>query len=440
MQRLFQQARPLPFDYMKKLALLLSLLFTTWSAQAAYVVQGQIRSEAGSATAGLNVVLIEQNPNKAPQGPLALGKTDQDGRFRIEIEELDPQSEYILGTRIGEQRAASEAFSFAQSKQVTQDLNIPAQQEEVAPEGHNMDSPLVGPFIFVGDLKAEAGPVDSVTVELMEMTISSPEGQAVQTTQTNKAGHFSLQLPQAGSHNLYYVLAKNGPQLARSEARPLAASDKGKEIKTDLVFMAVSQDPKALIVRKNLLFFELMEDRVRVSEILLIENISPGSLDLSGQPLVKALPKGAENFQLMRPAPGISAQLDQDQAQFSITMAPGMAQIFFSYDLNLDQLGQTLTSGLLPRTEEIELVRTASGFEVTFDTPINEVVETKKGHGEELFFSKKTLALSDQKNVKFVIESTIMPQKRLFYPATLLLVLLLCGLFWYIKIKPEKAA
>ena len=426
---------------MKKLALFLSLTFTLLSAaHAAYVVKGTVSAEGGQSTQGIPVVLIEQNPNKPPQGPVAMSQTEEGGAYRLELESVDQTSQYVVGARLGETRGASAPFSFAQPTQtVNFTLPAPAPAQEGAGEARQ-DEVVPGPFVFEGQLKAEPGfSLAGASIQLVEMTMTNPEGRVVAQGRTNGQGRFSVPLPVGYKHSLYYLSAELDRRVAGSEPATLKAGV--KRIVQELTFLPVSSDPSQLSVEKNLYFFELMDDAVRVSEILLVENLFEGTLDLRAKPFAKQLPNGATNFQLMRADGSVSAEEANGKAFLSLALNPGRGQIFLSYDLPKQSLGAPLEAQLLPNTKEVELVRTSLGFELNFlaDWAQN-VVESKKGHGQEVFFSKKALAVPGQDKVAFEVEVSLIPQKRLFYPATLLLVLLLCGLFWYVKIKPQAEA
>jgi len=276
-------------------------------------------------------------------------------------------------------------------------------------------------------------------VQLVEMTMANPEGRIVAQAQADGNGRFSVPLPVGYKHSLYYLSAGQDHRVAGSEPATLKAGV--KKILQELAFLPVSSDPAQLSVEKNLYFFELMDDAVRVSEILLVQNLFEGTLDLRHKPFAKQLPAGATNFQLMRADGTVSAEAANGKAFLSLALNPGRGQIFLSYDLPKKSLGTPLEAQLLPNTKEVELVRTSMGFELAFlgDWAKN-VVESKKGHGQEVFFSQKALVELGQDKLAFEIEVSLIPQKRLFYPATLLLVLLLCGLFWYVKIKPQTGA
>ena len=419
---------------MKKLTLLLSLFFSlASSAWASYKIDGKIISTSGQDTAGVNVVLIEQNPNKPPQGPIAMTKAGVGGVYHIEIDEADPASNYVVGTRLGQVRAASSPFKIDKN-QLNIDVKVqggramsPAQTDEV----------VAGPFLFAGRLKAEVGfDPDGTNVQLIEVTMSNPDGRVVSSTQSDAKGRYAIKLTSAAKHSLYFLAASKGARVAGSDPIPLKSGVKLPAM--DLVFLPVSDDATNLWVEKNLYFFELMEDVVRVSEILLVENRFEGTLDLQSKPFSKKLPQGAENFELMRATGKMKAEEVNGKALVSVVLNPGRSQIFFSYDLPKSSFGKDLEAQLLPQTREVELVRTSEGFDIDFLGPLaNNVVESKKGHGQELFFSKRSLVEGQETQFAFNIDVSLIPQKKLFYPATLLLVLLLSGLFWYVKVKPE---
>lgn len=427
-----QPSAPLFLMRLISLAFAFLLVFSTQTAWAAYVVQGKITTQDGTPAAGVNVVLIEQNPDKPPAGPLAMAKTQADGGFTLEIEEVDGASKYVVGTRIGQTRAASEPFTFAAAS-MRVDLKVAA---AASPADEDL---LAGNYRFEGRLVAEPGfDLSGALVRVVEMTINNPDGQLVAQGNAGPNGAFSIALPKPHQHSLYYLLAQKDARTAASSPKPLKPGVSLVQMR--LEFLPVSQDPSYLSVVKNLFFFELLEDMVRVSEIILVENRFNGTLDLRKQPFSKQLPQGAENFGLMRSAGGVKAQAAEGQAFISLALDPGQSQVFYSYELDHNQLGQSLSAGLLPGTREIELVRTSEGFDVSFLGALkNNVLVTQKGHGKEAFFSKKVIAPPGTEQIEFSVDVELMPQKRLFYPATLLMVLLLSGLFWYVKIKPEKA-
>ncbi|MDT8446018.1 MAG: carboxypeptidase-like regulatory domain-containing protein [bacterium] len=421
---------------MRLLSLTLALFFLIGaSAQAAHIVHGKITTDAGAPAAGVNVVLIEQNPNKAPAGPLAMAQTQPDGSYELTLEAVDSSSQYVVGTRLGQTRAASQPFSFDGQ---TAEVNVTVAASPV--NAAATEDLLEGKFRFEGRLNAEAGfSVAGAKLSLVEMTISQPDGRVVAQADAKADGSFSLLLPQAHKHSLYFVVAGLGARSASSQPKPLRPGV--YKVQMDLAFLPVSHDPAQLQVVKNLFFFELLEEMVRVSEIILVENQFAGTLDLSEKPFSKELPQGAENFALMRSDEGVKAAAVGNKAFISLAMEPGRGQIFYSYELKRSELGGPMTAGILPGTREVELVRTSEGFDVSFLGALaSNVLETKQGHGQEAFFSKKTILPASTSQVEFEVDVNLIPQKRLFYPATLLLVLLLSALFWYVKIKPEKAA
>jgi len=419
---------------MKNLTLLLAFVFLcSPAAWASYQISGTVSADKGQKTEGINVVLIEQNPNKPPQGPIAMGKVGVAGVYQLEIDEVDPESNYVVGTRLGQVRASSKPFKIDQPKVKVDVLIHAAQGSAVDPA-----SVIKGPFVFAGTVASDDGfDVVDTSVQVIEVTMKNPNGSVVARSKADSAGQFSITLDNAAKHSLYVVAVAKGAHMGSSDSFPLKEGFRLPPFK--LKFLPVSQDPSQLVVKRNLYYFELMADKIQVSEILLVENQFAGTLDLSMKPFAKLLPQGAENFQLMRADSQTSVEEIGGKAMIAASLNPGRSQIFFSYDLPKSVGGGDIAVELLPNTEEVELVRTSAGFDVTFlGAMADNVVISKKGHGQEQFFSKRTLVEGNQKDARFHISVDLIPQKRLFYPATLLLVLLLSGLFWYVKVKPER--
>jgi len=419
---------------MKKLTLLLSLIcLLSPSAWAGYQISGTISAEQGQKTEGINVVLIEQNPNKPPQGPIAMAKVGKGGVYQLEVQEVDSTSQYMVGTRLGEVRAASKPFKIDQPK-VTVDVVIEG-AAAVAVDSENL---LKGPFVFAGTVRAEPGfDASGATIQLIQVPMDNPKGKVIAQTVSDEDNTFSITLDNADKHSLYVVAAAKGVRMGSSDSFPLQA---GFELPPfDLEFLQVTDDPSHFAIKKNLYYFELMPEKVQVTELLLVETEYKGTLDLTKKPFVKQLPIGATNFQVMRAVGQTQVEEIGGKAIIAVAFNYGRGQIYFSYDLPPSAFDQDLLSQLLPRTEEVDLVRTSAGFDVKFLGSLSEnVIESKKSHGQEVYFSKRALVLGGEKEVKFNLNVELIPQKRLFYPATLLMVLLLSGLFWYVKVKPER--
>ncbi len=405
---------------MKRFIPFLLLLFI---AQTDLWAAVRIHGKVMPAAEGRSVVLLEENPNKTPQGPLARVATDARGQFEIQLEVADPQSRYRIGSRVEGALIASDPFVI-QGGQKEVVINLKGEGELT--QG---DFRVTGKVIF---------PLDQQSGQPQQVLLFQVKGKGQKMIMMRKSdaqGRFVFPLSEVDLRAQYFLGLRSGRVQAGTEL--FGFSKKKKRIQLDIKVPQVTSDTSRVKVAKMVFFFDRYEDRLEVGEVLLVDNQGGAVVDLFASPWAQRLPSGVTGFEPRR-NDRMEVMYLKGQAVIKTMLPLGKSEIFLSYNLP-PEAGEYLW-GLLPGTQEVELVHSGSGMRLDFTGTQNQVVESKQEHQGQVFFTQKVLLPAGQSEIGVEVSGMGLPQKKLFFPATFLLIFLLTGLFWHLKIKLPKEA
>jgi len=402
----------------------LVLLLVGLPLQAATLVMGSVKNS--SAQAGVTVVLLEQNPEKAPAGPVARTQTDGQGRFEIFLESVDPKSQYQLGTRVGGELYSTAPFTLDPAQKVKEvDIELPEQGTQR----------LQGKFKISGRVVTPPGAEPrSFKVVLLETDLHQRSQNPLMMRETSKDGRFSFEFTSLTPGNALYLGTLYGRLSVGSDFIQLSASRPTAEV--DLAIPQIAEAADQLKYLRNVIFIDQYPDSLQVTEVILVENPLAAVVDSFAHPLTKALPPEAYDFNAEQ---GEAMEFATNKGQVEVRMMaqPGKTELLFSY--RLPGRNQEFAVGLFPGTQETELVHSGVGMDLAWVDQQNQVEVSRQGHEGQSFLSQKVRVAPNQTQARFEVSGLRMDQRRLYYPATFLLIFLLSGLFWYLKIKQPAA-
>ncbi|MDX2469288.1 MAG: hypothetical protein QNL04_01790 [SAR324 cluster bacterium] len=383
------------------------------------VISGAVIGPKGPAAVGLSVVLLSSTGKR----PIERVKTAEGGKFIINLNAPDPKLTYQLGTRYAGELFATPPFTVKQGQRsVTMDIEI--------------QTIINGPFVVTGKMvmgDGTAAPVD-LQVVLIEQLPGAKSPAPVMMRKTNEKGGYKFEADTANPGSKYFLTAKAGRTYSVSNYIQFAEGTKNYTV--DLEVPAVSLDQSQISVSKNIVFFDLYEDYIQLSEMLIFENKGDSLVDTFDTPMQKELPAGTYHFDgNEREEQSVSAF--DGKLMIRMLIPPGRSQVFFNY--RLPKSNALLTWGIFAGTSDFELISSGAGIELDFVGQQMGSNKTRSKHqSNQTFVSNKTKISPDQKLIQVDISGIGVEQRKLFYPATFLLIFLLIGLFWYSKIrKPD---
>jgi len=269
-------------------------------------------------------------------------------------------------------------------------------------------------------------------IEMAEQPSLVPLGEG----KTDKNGNFVIPIPDHVEGTFYRVNTTIKDQLIGS--RPLRFDPGETVIRIELRQPGMVAGIQNITFSKHLMVFDLLEDVIQVTELVNFENRTQSTVNTRGNPLVKRIPEQAVNFQMPRQAPGVDIVGTPGSVSIEFFVAPGANQLFFNYDLPVDGSSNlSFYNEPAPGVSSMELILSGSMLDATFQSvdkgTLGQITESKKFFNKQAFRSKMMRLSPSVNNVEIEISGIPMAQKKLFYPATILLVIMLAGLFWYLK-------
>ncbi|MDH5559944.1 MAG: hypothetical protein OEY59_03725 [Deltaproteobacteria bacterium] len=289
-----------------------------------------------------------------------------------------------------------------------------------------------------GKITAEASvSLDKLTVVLSEITMKEQLSIVpFLETKPDHKGNYHFEFAKKNGRTFYRVSVSYQDHFTGSN--PLKF-DKGVTSQTvDLALPKITHDAHGLIFEKKILYLELLETGIRVTDVLNVTNNSSGIIDIRDRPLKFELPAEAEKPYFERKYSEFDVKFSDGNALMYLMVPQGRHKVFFQYDLpetgdfSFKVQAPPLTGAIEVASNHPDLLASFESDEAGFSERV--VVEDKQVGTHNL--KTHTVKLQPGQNQLTVrIERTLLAQKKLFYPATLLLIFLLSGLFWYVKIK-----
>lgn len=414
----------------------------------AVTIQGKLSAPAGQSLAGLNVVLLEQNPNKPPRGPVAMTQSNEKGEYSLTLSEVDPTSRYVIGSRLGDERTGTDPFKIDPTKtSITVDLAFTGQggQGGQAPHGNmgqagqaaHPSQRIQGSYLVQGKLtSSQPRDFSGATLVLMELNMAQRSQKEVMMRKPGTDGSYRFELTEIDPAASYIVGLRLDRQVVGSAPFRLQGKKDHKTI--DVEIPPVSTATDTLLWHKLALFFDVMEGYIQITEVLLVENPAVMSIDSYNNPIIKKIPFAATNFEA-ETSHDLDVSSMNGQVFIRMMMDQGQRQIVYAYRIPTDDTRVEMVTGLLPGMREVEMLRSSPAFGLDLPEINAKTFTTTRSHREQTLYTKKAPLSGNEESLKILISGLSMPQKKLVYPAAFLLVLLLSGLFWYIKIKPNRA-
>ncbi len=383
------------------------------------VISGSVIGPKGPAAVGLSVVLLSSTGAR----PIERVKTEQGGKFLINFNAPDPKLTYQLGTRYNGELYATPPFTIKQGQRsITMDIEI--------------QTILSGPFVMTGKVvMADGSPAPvGLQVVLVEQLPGGKSPAPVMMRKTDAKGAYSFEADTANPGSKYFLTVKSGRNYTVSDYIKFLEGTKNYTVNLEIPI--VSTDQSQISVTRNIVFFDLYEDYIQVSEMLIFENSSASMVDTFENPMQKLLPAGTYHFDgVEREDQSVSAF--EGKLMLRQLVPPGRSQIFFNY--RLPKLNALLTWGVFSGTTDFELISSGAGIQLDYvGQQMGSDKSRSKHQNNQVFVTNKTKVSPDQKTVQVEVSGIGVEQRKLFYPATFLLIFLLIGLFWFSKIRKPK--
>jgi hypothetical protein len=187
---------------------------------------------------------------------------------------------------------------------------------------------------------------------------------------------------------------------------------------------------------RDILVFEALESAVRITEIIRFSNRSKGMISTQSEPFIKRIPTEAQNFQLSKGDNRFSATRETDKILFKLLVPPGDNQLYFSYDLPVNNRSLAFLNHLPPQIEEMEIIAPVNTLELSFDkyskVSSARIIRQMKRFGDKQYDSQILMLEDDQKEITVVIKNIPVSREQFYYPAIMLAALLFFGLSFFL--------
>ena len=273
-----------------------------------------------------------------------------------------------------------------------------------------------------------------VPVALMEIKMGQrPSITVVGESETDKSGSYYFSLPFPAKNVFYRVVSSYQGMDFGSE--PFHFKNERAVVIVDLSLPKRYEGIDYLEFKKSTLVLDILEKSIRVTEIINLSNPLNGVVDAKRIPFAKELPESAHNVQLFNREEGMELVARSGKIYFDLMVPPGDHQLFFSYDLTSTDSSLLFETHLPPGTPEVELLTSERGIGFGFDGSgeSREIEEKSKRFSRNTYRSKSMRVEPGIDKVKITVDGIPLSQKRLFYPAIVLALALITGLFVFIK-------
>ncbi|MCP4753184.1 MAG: hypothetical protein GY866_20025 [Proteobacteria bacterium] len=280
----------------------------------------------------------------------------------------------------------------------------------------------------------DGSPASEIPVVLMKIAMDKqPKITPVQRDRTDKRGAYTFRISSLENNVFYRVNATFQGQMIGSEPVRFKPGQSSLTINLELPEIIVGFEHLTFL--KSILVFELMDEAIRVTEIINFENRTNGSVDAKKTPFVKRIPRNAVNFRHVEKRKDFRAVVSPGQVGFELIVPQGKHQLYFSYELPATDRSLSFVDYLPPAVGEIELIVPGESLSVFFDISDgnirDRVISRSRTHEKTVYYSKILPLEESIEKVGIRIENIPVSQKQLFYPAIILAIILLCGLFWF---------
>ncbi len=284
--------------------------------------------------------------------------------------------------------------------------------------------------------KDDGVPAVGVQIVLNRIIMAEkPSLTLIQRTRTDPNGNYSFRIPSADEKVFYRVAIDSNGLSTGSE--PIRFEKNQSSITVDLSLPRIVFGIEHLSFLKNILVVDLLIDAVRVTEIINFENTTGGLVDARKIPFVKTIPKTAFDFQFFQRRNTFTAVALAGKITFGLLVPQGKQQLYFSYNLPANDSSISFENDLPPGVREVELIvpedRPDAYFDVSSERLRDRMIEQVKSFEERVYRSTRLPLDGRLEHIGIRIENIPLSQKKLLYPAALLLILLLFGLFWFLR-------
>lgn len=278
---------------------------------------------------------------------------------------------------------------------------------------------------------ADGTPSVGTTVVLMKITMSRQASVVpVGNKKTDISGQVKFEVEASEEKVFYRLNVLLDDQVIGSD--PMRPKGGESLVSFHIRLPETIEGVEQLNFQRNILIFDLMADAVRITEILNLENPTQNSVDIRKHPFSKSIPGNLYNFQVLEGKTGFDISLTEGKINFSLVVPPGRHQLFYSYHL---PAGSDLifNSSLPPNLKEVELIVPGNTLDVSFENTRETIVKSMKQSNNRTYSSQLLKLDSPRQMVGIHIKNLPMSQKQLFYPAIILGIILLFGLFIFLN-------
>ncbi|PCI29598.1 MAG: hypothetical protein COB67_03740 [SAR324 cluster bacterium] len=272
----------------------------------------------------------------------------------------------------------------------------------------------------------------SMPVVLMEIIMAEkPSVQPVQKTVSDQQGRYQFQIKELKEGAFYRISTVLDEQVLGSN--PIRFKQGQTLVQLNLQIPQTLEGIEHFSFEKHVLVFDLMEEGIRVTDIIGLDNRSGGTVDARQTPLTRKLPAEATNINVLDPLKGIEIINNNGELTYKLLLPQGRHQLFVTYDLPTDSSELIFENSFPLGTQELELIVPGKSIQAGFDQISNDITSAEKKFDKEIYVSQKITLRSTQNLVRVKIQGIPLTQNRLLYPAGFLMILLVGGLLWYLK-------
>jgi hypothetical protein len=288
-------------------------------------------------------------------------------------------------------------------------------------------------YVIKGEIKAsETSQNLAIPVALIEIRMGEePVIKPIQKSVADEKGGFSFTLKENPEGVFYRVSTVIRGQVVGSN--PVKFDGNSNIINLVLKLPKITEESGKLNFTKNILVFDLMENYIQITDIINLENSTTSTIDATKKAFTRKLPKYATKVTIIDPPPGTKIENIEGEVHYRLIFPPGRHQLYMTYRLPLAGDNLEILNYPPPAVGQMELIVPVNSIQADFeqvDTPVSTI---ERSWNNQVFKVKYIDIKDGTTSVNITISDIPLAQKKLFYPAIILLILLLSGLFWYLK-------
>jgi hypothetical protein len=290
--------------------------------------------------------------------------------------------------------------------------------------------------------QADGKPAVAISVSLMEISMSDqPSIKTIQTVQTDGKGLYRFRLEtdkNSASKRFYRVSTDIDGHIVGSD--PFRPNQGNQPAPVNLTLPAVRYGFEHLTFPKEVLIIENLMKSVRITSVLYVTNSTGDLVNAKKSPFTRKIPESAFNFQKLGNQQNLEIQSGNGEIEIGMTLMEGTQEIFYSYELAVDDNNLVVEYVPVPGMKEVEFTVADESTEIEIEEGIldrTRVISQQKNAGGRLFRSKIVTLGKGIERFSVTIKGFPLDQSRLFYPAVILLALLLIGFAWYLRQNPS---